>query len=150
MGTSHDARVAKLAEMHPGWDVAIESPPGGPRSGFARQKGGSGLVRYVFGEDERGGFLEFYSFHRIWGDLHARIYDDGTAEPLDILETTIAPTDDAAEYKREVEAQNLRNQRLLKELDEAGLLSGGPVPASFEINAAIVTGLVDPGNRSGD
>ena len=143
MDPSSDARIVKLAEMHPGWGLAVESPPAGERSGLARQRGGAGLVRYVFGEDDRGGFLEFYSFHRIWGDVHARIYEDGTVEHLDVLETAVATTGDRDEDGRRVEAQNERNRRLLRELDEAGLLSGGPVPASFEINAAIANGLLD-------
>jgi hypothetical protein len=150
MDPSHDARVAKLVEMHPGWGLSIESPPGGEQTGFLRQKGGSGSIRYVFGEDERGGFLEFYSFHRIWGDVHARIYEDGTVESLDVLETVVAESGDPAEDARRIEALHERNRRLLKELDEAGLLSGGPVPTSFEINAAIVSGLVDPDEDAGD
>lgn len=139
-----DVLVAKLVEMHPEWDFAFEPPPAGPRRGFVRQRAGSGGIRYVFGEDERGPFLEFYSFHRIWGDLHARIRSNGGVEGLDVLETAVPVTGDPDEDRRVVDAQNERNQRLLKELDDAGLLSGGPVPASFEINAALVTGLLDP------
>lgn len=132
--------VAKLDELHPGWDVAIEPPPEGPRKGFVAQKGGAGRIRYAFGEDANGVYLEFYSFHRVWGDLHARIRGDGSVEPLDVLETAVPATGDP----RAVEEQNRRNRRLLQELEEAGLLSGGPVPASFEINAALASGLLDP------
>ena len=150
MDPSLDARFMKLVEMHPGWDLTVGSPSESERCGFLRQAGGSGLVRYVLGEDERGAFLEFYSFHRIWGDLHARIYEDGTVEPLDVLETAVATTGDADEDMRRIQAQNRRNQELLRALDEAGLLSGGPVPASFEINAALASGLLDPDDRAGD
>jgi hypothetical protein len=141
--------VAKLAEMHPEWEVAVEPPPGGPRRGFVSERGGPGRIRYVFGEDERGGFLEFYSFHRVWGDLHARIRDDGTVEGLDVLETVVPATGDPDQDRLLVEAQNGRNRRLLEELDATGLLSGGPVPASFEINAAVVAGLLDPEEGAG-
>jgi hypothetical protein len=146
---AQDVLVSKLVEMHPGWGLAIESPPAGVRGGCARQRGGSGLVRYVFGEDDRGRFLEFYSFHRIWGDLHSRIYEDGTVEGMDVLETATVATGDPDEDKRLVEAQNERNRRLLKELDDAGLLSGGPVPVSFTMNAALTTGLLDPEGDAG-
>ncbi len=139
-----DALVAKLLEMHPDWDVEVEPPPGGPRLGSVRERGGPGRIRYAFGEGDNGAFLEFYSFHRVWGDLHARIHEDGTVEGLDVLETVVPTTGDPDEDRRAVEQQNRRNRRLLKELDEAGLLSGGPVPASFEINAALATGLIDP------
>jgi hypothetical protein len=156
MDRGSDVLVQKLVEMHPGWDLAIERPPAGPAKGFVRQRSGSGLVRYVFGEDEKGGFLEFYSFHRIWGDLHARIYEDGTVEGLDVLDTTLPTTGNRDEDRRRAEAQNGRNQRLLRELDDAGLLADGPVPVSFTINAAIAGGLLDPGEgpepepRAGD
>lgn len=139
-----DALVAKLVEMHPGWGLEVEAPPAGPRQGFVRERGGPGRIRYVFGQDDDGLFLELYSFHRIWGDLHARIHEDGTVEHLGVLETAVPVTGDPDEDRRAVEEQNRRNRRLLKELDEAGLLSGGPVPASFEINAALATGLIDP------
>lgn len=138
-----DVLARKLDEMHPGWGVAVEPPPAGPRRGFVRQAGGPGRIRYVFGEDERGIFLEFYSFHRVWGDVHARIREDGTVEGLDVLDTAVAVTGDPDEDRRLVEAQNRRNQRLLVELEEAGLLSGGPIPASFEIDAALAGGLID-------
>lgn len=141
-----DVLVQKLVEMHPGWDVAVERPPTGPRRGAVRQRGGSGVVRYVFGEGERGTFLEFYSFHRVWGDLHARIYEDGTVEGLDVLETALPISGDRDEDRRRIEALNRRNRRLMRQLDDAGLLADGPVPVSFEINAALATGLLDPGD----
>jgi hypothetical protein len=40
------------------------------RGGFLQQMRGSGNVRYIFGRDEGGEYLEFYAFHRIEGDLH--------------------------------------------------------------------------------
>lgn len=150
MDAPDDVRVAKLVEMHPRWDFDLEPPPAGPRRGFARQRGGSGRIRYAFGADERGEFLEFYSFHRVWGDLHARIRADGKIEPLDVLETAVPVTGDPDEDRRVVEAQNERNRRVLQELDEAGLLSGGPIPASFELNAALVSGLLDPDDSADD
>ena len=105
MGTRYRIMVEKLEEMHPGWELDIQPPPEGPVSGAARQAGGHGLIRYAFSGDEQKPYLEFYSWHRIWGDL--------------------------------------RNRALVEELEAAGLLSGGPVPASFVLNAAIATGVVD-------
>lgn len=144
MSATNDAIVGKLNDMHPTWDIRIDAPPDGPAAGAIRQPGGSGLIRYVYAHDDRGRYLEFYSFHRIWGDSHARIYDSGEVVWLRVLETATFPTGDVDQDRRQVEEQNHRNQELLKQLDEAGLLSGGPVPGSFEINAAIATGLIDP------
>lgn len=139
-----DARVHKLAEMHPGWGIDFEPPPRGPSAGAVRQPGGSGLLRYAFGDDDRGPYLEFYSFHRVWGDSHCRIYESGEVQALATLQTAIFPTGDTEKDKRQVGQQNEANRQLLEQLDAAGLLSGGPVPGSFQINAAIVTGIVDP------
>jgi len=139
-----EAIVERFRETHPGWNIDIEPPPAGPSSGAIRQPGGSGLIRYAFGDDGRGRYLEYYSFHRIWGDSHARIYATGERESLDTLGTSTVVTGDPEQDRRQVERLHVFNQRLIAELEEAGLLSGGPVPGSFQINAAIVTGAVDP------
>lgn len=142
-GTDYRTMVQMLEEMHPGWELDIQPPPVGPVSGSARQAGGSGSIRYTFSRNEPKPYLEFYSFHRIWGDLHARIYESGEVEHLAVLETTLFVTGDPAKDEQQRKEMNLRNQRLMEELEAAGLLSGGPVPGSFVINAAIVTGAVD-------
>ncbi|MEA2432749.1 MAG: hypothetical protein QOG54_206 [Actinomycetota bacterium] len=135
--------VEKFKELHPGWDV-IELPPKGSSSGAIRQPEGSGLIRYVFAENERGMYLEYYSFHRIWGDSHVRIHETGEVEYLDTLQTMYVVTGDKVHDDRERDEMYVRNQRLMTELEDAGLLSGGPIPGSFVINSAIVTGAVDP------
>lgn len=145
MGPRYGIMVQTLKEIHPGWELDIQPPPEGPASGAARQAGGSGFIRYTFSENERKPYLEFYSFHRIWGDSHARIYESGEVEHLAVLETTLEVTNDPAKDGQQREQQNQRNRLLMEELEAAGLLSGGPVPGSFVMNAAIVTGVVDPG-----
>jgi hypothetical protein len=107
--------------------------------GFLRQGNGSGSVRYAFGTNERGEYLEYYSFHRIGGDSHGRIYADGTYEGLDTLQTMYVSSGEPAEVQQRVDEMHERNRRLLEALDEAGLTSGGPVPNSFTINAYLTT-----------
>ncbi len=145
MESRYRIMVQMLNEMHPGWELDIKPPPAGPVSGAARQAGGSGLIRYTFSTDARKPYLEFYSFHRIWGDLHARIYDSGEVEHLAVLETSLEVTGDPVKDGQRREQQNQRNRLLMEELEAAGLLSGGPVPNSFVINAALVTGVMDAG-----
>ena len=142
--------IEELKERHPEWGIDITPPPEGPSAGAVRQAGGSGLIRYVFGENERGRYLEYYSFHRIWGDSHRRIYGAGDVESLDTLETMRVVDPDPATDRKNVEEQNERNRRLLEELDAKGLLSGGPVPGSFVINSALVTGVLDEDEPSED
>ncbi|MEX2458256.1 MAG: hypothetical protein WD770_04660 [Actinomycetota bacterium] len=57
------------------------------------------------------------------------------------LETMyVSPPDDPEATERNSRQMEERNRRLLAELEEAGLLGGGPVPNSFTINAFLVTG----------
>lgn len=143
MESRYRLMVQKLQEMHPDWELDIQPPPSGPESGTARQAGGSGLIRYTFSTDEVNPYLEFYSFHRIWGDSHARIYASGEVERLAVLETMLAVTGDPVKDAQQREQQNQRNRVLIEELEAAGLLSGGPVPNSFVINASLVTGVIE-------
>lgn len=43
------------------------------------------VVTYLFGQDERGEYLDYYMCHRIVGDQHIRIYEDGAWERLDVI-----------------------------------------------------------------
>ena len=144
MGSVYSAMVEKLEEIYRTWEIDLEPPPRGPMGGAIRQPDGSGLIRYRFAEDDRGPYLEYYSFHRIWGDSHVRINESGEMEYLDTLATTTIVTGDPETDRQQKERLHERNQRLLEELERAGLLSGGPVPGSFVINSAIVSGAVDP------
>jgi hypothetical protein len=110
------------------------------RPGFLRQVGGSGSIRYVFRHGEKGEYLEYYSFHRLGGDSHRRIYASGEVEDLDVLQTMYMVSDDPEETKQRGAEMHERNRKLLEELDRVGLRAGGPVPNSFEINAYLVTG----------
>ena len=133
---------AKFGEVFEQWGVTLpEDDVAERRGGSLRQQGGSGSVRYVFGRDEAGEYVEFYAFHRIWGDHHARIRESGELEGLEILQTgyPIDP-DDPEVAARNQRAMAERNRNLLEELESAGLLSGGPVPMSFTVNSYLVTG----------
>jgi hypothetical protein len=111
--------------------------------GDALQERKSGSMRiatfqfnWVFGEADGYEYMEFYRFHR-FGDERARIWEDGTVEQLDTLETMYAydpeiPGDE--ERKREESAQ--RYEGLLGELSEAGLLE--KVPGHTAVNTFLV------------
>ena len=103
--------------------------------------GGSGLIRYVFGKTDDGReYLEYYSFHRIGGDSHGRIYGDGEFEGLDVLQTMYISSGTDDEVNRRKEEMYERNRKLLEDLQKAGLMEGGPVPMSFQMNAYLTTG----------
>ncbi len=117
-----------------------EEAAAGQLPGSARQQGGSGLTRYAWSQKDGQHYLEFYSFHRIWGDYHARIHADGSVEDLNTLQTNYVTGKTPEEDKRSLEKMHARNRKLLEDLEEAGLGSGGPVPNSFAINAYLTTG----------
>jgi len=112
-----------------------------PEDALQERKRGSMRIatfqfNWVFGEADGYEYMEFYRFHR-FGDEHARIWEDGTVEQLDVLETMFAynpeiPGDE--ERKREESAQ--RYESLLRELSEAGLLE--EVPGHTAINTYLV------------
>ena len=130
------------------WEV--ELPHGSVEDrlpGALQQTDGSGLIRYAFGSDQRGTYLEFYSFHRIAGDGHARIYEDGEIEDLPTLQTMVLLSDDPEENERREAAMHENNRQLLADLEEKGLMSGGPVPGAFQVNAYLTTGKPDLGEQ---
>jgi hypothetical protein len=43
---------------------------------------GSGRVMFIFGKEEGREYLEYYAHHRIGGDSHAKIFDDGETVSL--------------------------------------------------------------------
>ncbi|HWL65480.1 MAG TPA: hypothetical protein VNP73_05845 [Actinomycetota bacterium] len=123
------------------WGVALpEEDLTARRGGALRQVEGSGLIRYAFGksEDDRE-YLEYYSFHRIGGDSHGRIYDTGEFERLDSLQTMYISSGTEEEVRRRKDEMYERNRKLLEDLHNAGLMDGGPVPHSFQINAYLTT-----------
>lgn len=141
---------ARFDEMFEPWSIQLPvADLEARRGGMLRQEGGPGSIRYAFGRSDRGEYLEFYLFDRIWGDLHQRIYASGEVEHLRELETVFPQSDDPEEMKRYGEEQEERNRKLLEELDEAGLREGGPVPMSFELNAYLVTGDREPEGPDG-
>lgn len=58
-------------------------------------------VYYLFGQDDQGEYLDFYMAHRIAGDQHGRIRDDGSIEWLEVV-SPFGPvvSDDPEEYAR--------------------------------------------------
>jgi len=57
-------------------------------------------VRYLFGENEKGPYLDYYARHRIMGESHARIYADGTTKPLPSRRTVFIISNDPKEAER--------------------------------------------------
>ena len=97
-----------------------------PKSVRKRRKAGciarkGWLIQYCFGKDERGEYLDFYSSHRMPGDDHRRLREDGRQEELPAMSTMIffdpaVPGDE----ERARKASYAANQAIAKLLFEKG------------------------------
>ena len=100
------------------------------------------LFNWVFGEAGGYEYMEFYRFHH-FGDEHARIWEDGTIESLDTLQTMYAydlKIPGGQERKKKESAQRYEN--LLAEPREAGFL--GKVPDRTTVNTCFRSSKSDP------
>lgn len=75
-------------------------------------------IWYLFGSDEDGEYLDYYSSHRMTNDSHVRIYADGRVEGLESLREmrqSSEDPDEEARLKAEFWGHNERVARLLEE-----------------------------------
>jgi len=82
------------------------------------------VVTYLFGQDERGEYLDFYMRHRIAGDQHIRIYEDGSSERLEVI-SPFGPrvSDDPVENERLRREDREEYERIRTMLDAKGFPS---------------------------
>ncbi len=75
-------------------------------------------IRYLFGEDENGEYLDYYASHRMTNDRHVRIYASGSVEQLEaIQEFMIFPAGSTKEQEKDIERKYFEeNQRIHSEL----------------------------------
>ncbi len=75
-------------------------------------------IWYLFGSDDSGEYLDYYSSHRMTNDSHVRIHEDGRVESLESLDgmrRTSADPDENARLENEFWEHNERVSRLLEE-----------------------------------
>ncbi len=115
------------------WGIALP-----PEDVEARRRGkivASGwAIWYLFGEDERGGYLDYYAFHRMTDDRHVRIREEGPTEPLPTIGTfRIASPDPEEDARLKVEYLE-HNRRVGRLLRDKGFGVAGDEPLSVQIN----------------
>ena len=57
-------------------------------------------IWYLFGEDERGEYLDYYASDRMTDDRHVRVREDGSQEPLPVINTFRVVSGDKRENAR--------------------------------------------------
>ena len=83
---SSEAVERRFAQYFANWDIRL--PTGAvefEEPGWVRQCGWS--IRYVFGNDADGSYLEFYATHRMTNDRRVRVHGSGQMKDLEALST---------------------------------------------------------------
>jgi hypothetical protein len=96
--------------------------------GLIQQDGWS--IRYVFGSDTQGSYLEFYATQRTISDSRVRIYGSGETKDLEALETTYGyDAKIPGDQERAARESRRRNIRIAKHLEALGLYPDGSINA---------------------
>lgn len=97
-------------------------------------------IWYLFGRDERGEYLDYYSSHRMTGDDHVRVYEDGEIEYLDAVESFHRSSLDPDEAERLSREAAEENRRVVRMLEEKGFGVRGDEPGGVLMNRFLRAG----------
>jgi hypothetical protein len=96
-------------------------------------------IRYVFGSDAEGSYLEFYATHPTISDTRVRIYGSGETKDLEALDSMYGYDPKIpGDLERAARESRERNTRIAEELETLGLYPEG------NINAFLATHDVPP------
>lgn len=120
-----NSRFARWGIVLPTEDIAPRKRGKIVKSGWA--------IWYLFGADDKGEYLDYYSQHRMGGD-HCRLYENGERQGLptmwEVCRVTGNPVADAKEreifLKHNLEVSNL--------LAEKGFRMEGDEPTGVQVN----------------
>jgi hypothetical protein len=125
---------AAFAKQFANWEICL--PEGSILSrerGEIREAGWS--IQYLFGANERGEYLDYYSSHRMTDDSHRRIYESGEVEKLEVLRSGFSYRAEVPGDKEREEAEfRSENQRITALLDAKGF---GPKTINSALRAGI-------------
>ena len=99
---------------------------------------------------KKGGreYFEYYAHHRIGGDGHGKIYEDGESLSLPTLETGFAYNPKILGDEERKRAENAEEyQKTLDDLNAKGMFSSGPIPGALIINSHIMAEELEKGKR---
>jgi hypothetical protein len=115
-------RVAnEFAKRFANWSITL------PLDDIARRRAGQirdhgWSIRYIFGSDERGEYLEYYAIHRMTNDRRLRIYASGEVESQPAIEEAFFYRSEIpGDEDRAKQAYLEHNQAVAEELKSLGL-----------------------------
>ena len=77
-------------------------------------------IWFLFGADDAGEYLDYYSSHRMTNDSHVRVYEDGRVEALESLRELRPTSDDPVENARLEDEFWEHNERVARLLEAKG------------------------------
>ncbi len=104
----------------------------------------------LFGSDENGEYLDYYSSHRMTNDTHVRIHADGSTENLEALNEFYVVPKGASPEEAAKGKENFytRNRAVTKMLDEKGFSIRGDEHGSASLRRYLLTTPEEERNRS--
>ena len=103
------------------WDIVL--PPDdiiNKRSGKICKRGW--IIRYLFGSNQNGEYLDYYASHRMTNDRHVRIYANGESEQLPAISGSRASSQDPQKDKELEQEFYEKNRRVAEMLSQKGFL----------------------------
>ncbi len=99
---------------------------------------GGWAIWYLFGADENGGYLDYYSQHRMGGD-HCRLYENGERQNLPAMWEVCRVTGDPVADAKERDVFLKHNLEISNLLAEKGFGMEGNEPLSVQVNTLLRT-----------
>ena len=132
----------RFAETFARWMIRL------PEEGVVARRRGKIVAEgwaiwYLFDRDAEGEFLDYYSCHRMTGDEHVRLREDGSEEHLDALRELRIMSPDPEEDKRWEREFDEENRRVAEMLAAKGFCIEGDEPGSAIIHRFLLTGGMD-------
>jgi len=91
-------------------------------------------IWYLFGQDEKGEYLDYYASHRMTDDVHVRVYSDGSTESLPAIQGMRIASDDPEEDARLEAEYRAKNKRIVAMLEAKGFGVTGDEPMGVQVN----------------
>ena len=95
-------------------------------------------IWFLFGSDESGEYLDYYSTHRMTSDSHVRIHEDGRVESLESLWEMRRTSDDPAEAERLEDEFWEHNEQVARVLEAKGFGLQGDEHGSAIVNRGLL------------